>query len=326
MEINRIFTEEALKNYIKAYGPLKEGELYKHYFDKKAYILPLVLNYLSVFCVVYFLLLQENNFFIGNPYVIKIINNISVPAVFGFLGAYLWGHFEILNRFSDNDLNSTVFYKIWLGFLLSGIMGYIIGISIVAPLNIFIAFGLGAIPLKNIFDFLSDKTSKQLNITKTEIEYEKSNLHFLQGMNQKIMERIQEEKIYTVQNLSLTNPVKLLLKTNITWAVILDLIDQAILFNYLGEKIITLRDCGIRSALELTNLTNKVFCEPIGGQTVSDELLNTIAQKLNWEKPLLLNVINNLNIDQQLNFIWQLWEEDFNNQEHFETALNRKLF
>jgi hypothetical protein len=315
IEINSLLKGDALKNYIKAYGPLKEGELFNHYFSKRSYILPLVLNFTSIFFIIWLYLTIKNDTAMWNLFPIKIVNNVSDSALAGFAGAYLWGHYEIFRRYSLGDLNPMVFYSIWVGFLLSGVLGHIIGLSLVTPLNIITAFGLGAIPLKRLFQYVADKATKQLNIVSSAEENEKPNLHYLQGMNQKIMDRLQEENILTVQNLSLINPVKLLMKTNIDWPVILDLIDQAILFNYLGEKILQVRELGIRCAMELSNIRDMEFCVTIGGDIISQKLVTVIAAKINWDESLLLNVINNLDNDQQLEFIWKLWEEDFNTRE-----------
>ena len=50
-----------------------------------------------------------------------------------------------------------------------------------------------------------------------------------------MLQRLQDNGFESAEHLAGDDPIKMLLKTNVEWKVILDLIDQAILFGYVGE-------------------------------------------------------------------------------------------
>ena len=101
----------------------------------------------------------------------------------------------------------------------------------------------------------------------------------------------------------------MLLRTSIEWKTILDIIDGAILFNYLGEKASVLRTKGIRTAIELAELGDK-FKPPAGPSEDWPPLIRQIAASLEETEDGVWNLVTTLYDDVQVNFIWKLWGEE----------------
>ena len=126
-------------------------------------------------------------------------------------------------------------------------------------------------------------------------------------MTKNMIEQFNEENIYSIQQLALSNPIRLLMRTNIEWTIILDVIDQAILFNYVEGKMVELRKLGIRCAMEFSMLKKDIQMNVAG----TEELIKTIAEKLDNTEEGIKNLIHILATDDQLIFISNLWYEAF---------------
>jgi hypothetical protein len=80
----------------------------------------------------------------------------------------------------------------------------------------------------------------------------------VEGLNKKVVDRLDEEGITSIVDLAYSDPIKLFLKTNYPWAWVIDVIDQALLINYIGVKIEALRPIGIRGSIEMSVLGEPV--------------------------------------------------------------------
>lgn len=130
------------------------------------------------------------------------------------------------------------------------------GILIVADnIAILAAFGVGLAPLKEGVDWVMEKAREAWGKqAKTPLPSEQPTLHHLQGMTENILNTLSEQGITSAEQLAYTSPAKLLARTDLEWVVILDAIDQALLFNYFGENVDKFRILGIRGSIEMGTL------------------------------------------------------------------------
>jgi len=88
---------------------------------------------------------------------------------------------------------------------------------------------------------------------------------------------------------------------------VIDVVDQAILVNYIGDKIEALRPVGIRGAIEMT-----VLGEPAGGGGTAEQrvahVIAIVAQRLGGTEAEARNLGDNLYEDGQVDLIWQLYK------------------
>ena len=143
---------------------------------------------------------------------------------------------------------------------------------------------------------------------------EEPNLHHIQGLTPKIIDRLSEEEIYSTEHLANADPIKLLLRTKFEWKVILDIIDQAILFNYTGERITNLRTLGIRGAIELAEIGTHLQITDDEAKQQAESMVPTIASTLEVDEHVVKQLMYTLIEDPQLDFIWTLWGEAFEEQ------------
>jgi hypothetical protein len=170
-----------------------------------------------------------------------------------------------------------------------------------------IAFGLGLFPIKDTVDFVRQSTKKRLEISITPETVMGPPLGLVQGLNKEVIDRLEEEGISSTVELAYYDPIKLFFKTNFQWAWVIDVIDQAILINYIGDKIDALRPVGIRGAIEMTVLGEPEGDGGTAGEPV-DGVVAIVAQRLGGTAAEARNLGDNLYEDGQVDLIWQLYK------------------
>jgi len=170
-----------------------------------------------------------------------------------------------------------------------------------------IAFAVGLFPTKEIFDFVRGQARKNLNLTISAQPTEKPNLHKLQGASEAMVGRLIDEGIESAAQLASYDPIKLLLRTNLQWKTILDIIDQAILFDYFGDKCEQLREFGIRGSIELASLHDDLADDDASIRAECGQLVARIASRLDVDEAAVRNAIRNAYEDIQVELLWDLW-------------------
>ena len=99
------------------------------------------------------------------------------------------------------------------------------------------------------------------------------------------------------------------MRTNIEWKIILDVIDQSILFNYIGDKLRILCPIGIRGAIEVAIIGQALLSDNQQVRKRAAALVKLVASRLDEADRGVLNLIEMLNEDVQVQFIRALWGE-----------------
>ncbi len=273
------------------------------------YHLPLALNGIvaGLFVAMTFLWL---GFHLGlSDAVEKAVQRVPREAIAGLAGAFIWGLYDIVKRYGAVDLTPMGLYLIWLRMLVAPIIAPLLSTPFTTSLKPAIAFGIGAFPIQELYNFIKGQTSTKLNSVGSRQPTEKPNLFMLQGLSEGMVDRLIDEGFESAAQVATADPIKLLLTTNIEWKTILDIIDQAILFGYFEEKIGMLRPFGIRGAIELATLQEGLDSEDSQNRDQAEKVISCLASKLGLEPAALRNAIRNAYEDVQVQFLWNLWGE-----------------
>ena len=226
----------------------------------------------------------------------------SVPDLiyFGFLGAFISGLIATVKRYNRLDITPSFVYSVNAAILLCSVLGYLWSFIFTSDIAIFISFGTGFFPLVFLQKYIRNFTMKKLDES-AQTGQTSSDLYKLQGLNKPIIERLEEEGIHSCQGLAYCDPILLLFKTNFQLKIILDWIDQALLYNYLDEKIQLLRPLGIRGVVEFALLY----------ESVKDDasLLDSVSTKLTITPGELNYYLELLHTDPHIVFISDLFSE-----------------
>jgi len=322
IELENLISGERFERYIRAYDPGTKDpqDAVKFLFDLnyhfRAYLLPIgiILLVVTGLAVV---TLSKAGFSMGLPDYFSNFLNSGPPAILvSIAGAYIWCLFDVLRRFRSLDLTPISLHFVWLRLLVSPVWGGLAATSLKDPADLIVAFGLGAFPLKQLWGFTKSRVEERLKIGEEALQAEGPTLHNIQGMRKEMIERLEEEGITSAQYLANADPIKLLLKTGFEWKVILDIIDQAILFMYIGDKMTKLRPIGIRGSIELLDLGYKLEnVENIKEHQQAEKVVLLIVDKLGEDPAAVTNLIQTLTTDPRADFVWTLWGESSWNPE-----------
>jgi len=270
-ELQRKFqtSERVASAYTQAYGVEALDDALKEFHHWRTYIVPIILTSLIASTIMAIALAKipadKALIDLGLPNEVER-KMILAPEVMiaGAAGAYLWGLYGLLKRYGSADVSSIVLHFTWLQIAIGAAVGAIAApyiFQLTPSLLVLGAFVIGALPFRRI-DQLIKKTT---GLADPKVD-ENPSMNLIQGLTPDVRQRLDDEDIDSVQRVAYTDPIRLLFRTNIEWNVILDLIDQAILINFVGDKVNKLRPLGIRGAIEVAELYHR----GLGNETPQD--------------------------------------------------------
>jgi hypothetical protein len=238
------------------------------------------------------------------------IRALPSASIAGLAGAFIWGLYDAVRRCATVDLAPVTVHYVALRMLVAIVIAPMLTAAFADAARPFLAFTIGAFPIRELQDFIRGQARNKLNLTAQSEPVEQPTLHHLQGITSNMLQRLQDEGIHSVAHLAGADPIKLLLKTNIEWKVILDLIDQAILHGYVDEKIAALRRCGIRGAIELASLRADLSSNDAVARDRASRVTQAIANKLDEDFAAVSNMVRNVDEDVQVNLLRSLWGDE----------------
>jgi len=313
---------ETFQRYVKVYRPqhstpeIAVQKAFDRYYHPRTYILPVTMTALVTLALMLVVLAKtevdvRTSMILPVPReFIDVLRLVPGSVIAAGVGAWVWGAWDVIKRYRTGDLLPESMHYIWLRILITGALGYLLVNGATAPLQLGLAFGIGIFPLRTVWRAVLGRTGGGLRSPAATTPADRPNLQHLQGATETFIHRVGEEGINSTEHLAHADPVKLLLRTGLPWKMMLDMIDQAILFNYVGNRISKLREMGIRGAIELANVGDS-----IAGLNGDDErkrgkkLLGHIADKLEIKEDGVHNLIHAVGNDPQVTFVWGLWDE-----------------
>jgi len=136
-------------------------------------------------------------------------------------------------------------------------MGYACASIAAKSLGPFVAFALGAFPLTTLTSMLQRLANKNLGLEATPSETT-DDIIKLQGINRAIVERLSNEDINTITQVAYCDPVRLIMRSNLTFNFVTDCMNQALAWMYLQGDLDTIRPLGMRGAVEIRCLVQEL--------------------------------------------------------------------
>lgn len=249
------------------------------------------------------------------PDLARLAGKIPPTLAFSFVGAYIWSLYDLLKRYRSVDLTPSAFQFSWLRLLAACIVGPLISAGATDGLKNLIAFSVGMLPLQAVFEYFADLASKQMGKTITQKPACPPDLHKLQGMTLDSIDRMEERRVDSAATLAYTDPIKLFLKTEMEWLVIIDVIDQALLYNYVGDKLVILPPIGIRGSIEAAIIYQRLCSDVPAEKDEANALIPKLKDKLGLSQEETLNLIRTIWEDGQVRLLSQLFGEAFASDE-----------
>jgi hypothetical protein len=229
----------------------KEFEkLYSHWYGRRFFFLPGLLLFVVSGIAVTFVVLSglERLHYLANPLV-----KLPITAMAAVAGAYLWVVNDFISRARCLDFApSDVLWGV-LRLLIAVPMGYAFASIAAKSVGPFVAFALGAFPLASLTSMLQRLANKSLGQQGTP-EETADDIVKLQGINRAIVERLANEDITTITQIAYCDPVRLIMRSNLTFNFVTDCMNQALAWLYLKEDLNAIRALGLRGSVEIRQL------------------------------------------------------------------------
>ncbi len=306
-QIARLLVDETRERYREAHGLVSYEEFFKLRYNFLSFGIAIAFT-MVVILFTAAAVLAATGVVPGVPRSFATLTQSLPTAIWtAAAGGYLWGLYELMRRHQRADLTPVSVNFLWLRLLMAVALGYVVSRTTVAPLDVLVAFAVASTPLAAILKWLRAVGQKRKGIDVSDGPSEAPNLHNLQGTAPDVVARLEEEGISRVQQLAMGDPMNLFLATNIEWRLILDLIDQAILYNYVMEKIPLLRPLAIRGAIEVKGLAEELESNEQAEQTHAHDMIPAISQALGIPPVGVNNLLVTVQWDAQVRLIDRLW-------------------
>jgi hypothetical protein len=295
-------------SYQKRFGKAGETpdkivqQLFTLYYGPVTYVLPIIMNVVVIGLGIMIGMVHANVPFALPPGVDDLVRAAPITLALGFAGAYIQSLYDTLRRCRESDLSAYSLHFTWVHMVLASILAPLVSRAFAPEMGQFVAFGLGLFPLKDTFEYARNMAKKKLEITVDPDEIKGLPMGLVEGLNKQVVDRLDEEGITSVVDLAYSDPIKLFLKTNYPWAWVIDVMDQALLINYLGGKIEALRSIGIRGSIEMS-----VLGEPVQTPDIVT-LIAISAKRLDFTVEEARSLGQTMYADEQVDLIWQLFK------------------
>jgi hypothetical protein len=233
----------------------------------------------------------------------NLLKKVPVTCLDGFAGGYVWALFQVVLRYRNRDFTPSFAQSLWIGLVTSSLTAGFVGALGGFWASPLLDYAIGFLPSLEIVNWLQSYARRGLGAKIEELPSEAPTLNHLEGVTQNIAVRLAEEGIDSAHQLAYADPFLLLLRTNLPWVIILDLIDQALLFNYLEVRMRLLGPAGIRGAVE--------FARVFDDLTSADYLLDSLSKKIDTDVVLIRNLIQTFHEDYQVKLVSLLFASAF---------------
>ncbi len=238
-------------NAAVAAGKAEESfdQLYERWYGRRHFWGPgilLVIVGLVVVTALTLTSLHRLQFLQSNPFF-----DLPTTALAALAGAYLWVVNDLISRARRLDFSPADVQWGVLRFVIAIPLGY--AFASLASGSPFIAFALGAFPLKALTSMLQRIVNKTLKIDTADQDAE-DGIKRIQGINSAIVERLADEDVTTVTQIAYCDPVRLVMRSNLTFNFVTDCMNQALAWMYFEDQLVKLRPLGLRGACEMAYL------------------------------------------------------------------------
>jgi hypothetical protein len=241
----------------------------------------------------------------------RILGRLPAGVVAGFGGAYTLTVFDLIRRHRRMEMHADSMQRSWHRMLSSPIIAMALSSALNDAFAIPAAFGIGMLPFNEVFSYFTVQTRRKLGVVDAAVTPPAPDLTQLQGIDKELLERFQNEGLNTIQQLGLGDILSIFLSVNVEWKTLLDLIDQALLYCFVGEVAIPLRRRGIRGAIEVVELAARLRSSEPAERANGRAILQDLASLLGVPEASALNLVQTIAADGQALLVRSLWEDAF---------------
>jgi hypothetical protein len=171
---------------------------------------------------------------------VRLPDQVAVAAM---IGAYLAIGLDLLRRVSSLVLLPGDLWFYALRLVIAPMLGYAVGSFADGKASVLAAFTIAFLPLGDILLWLRARTAKAAGIEDRPEEARDKPIK-LPGVDSNVAARLEDQGVNTIMQLCEVDPVLLSMRTGFDFTYVVRLVDEAIAWRYLGDKLPLLNVCG----------------------------------------------------------------------------------
>lgn len=224
-----------------AAAKLEFDRIYDRWYGRRFFLVPGMVYFLTMAVSVVATVLALSP--AGGAFVVP---NATIAAM---AGAFMWCVNDQISRSRRLDFSPSDLLWASLRMVIAVPLGYAFATVVPEAVAAFVAFALGAFPLTTLQVMLRRIAANKLG-TEDTAEQAADKIICLQGIDTDIVERLRNEDVTTITQLAYCDPVRLTMRSNLTFTFVIDAMSQALAWLYFADKLDALRPIGLRGAIE----------------------------------------------------------------------------
>jgi hypothetical protein len=317
------FSDAAIQSYFRAFHPqlvveddncrVEFERYYKSQFGRARFLLPLIL-----FATLAGLLLCWSALSIPDLLQTRQVADGKFPvlAIVAVMGAYMWVLFDETAKWYSSDISPGDIYWWCFRLVIAVPMGYAVKGIVTESLALPLAFFLGAFPTTQLMSIFRRIATRKMEGFADAQSGGISELQSLQGVDVIKAEQFGAESITTILELAYCDPIKLTIRTGLSYSFIVDCTCQALLWIYTEKETAALRKSGLRSAYEVLFLCLDLESDNPMAKQRAEQVIRDAAQALNRPENSVQNILIQVAIDPYTVFLFLSWsgtsKKDYN--------------
>jgi hypothetical protein len=288
-------------------------QLYSRWYGRRFFIIPTLVYFLTMLLAVSLTVFSLAR--LTGP-ASGLFRIASDPTVAALAGAFMWCVNDQISRARRLDFSPSDMLWSALRMVIAIPLGYSFDALVSPSLAGFIAFALGAFPLSTLQVMLRRMAARHLG-TEDTAQQASDKIICLQGIDTDIVERLRQEDITTITELAYCDPVRLTMRSNLTFSFVTDAMSQALAWLYLEDKLTLLRPIGLRGAIEFRHFAEDLLYEGtdelrLARQRNAVASFGTMLRLLCYEpgdEPALRMMLSEISGDPFTIFVSGVWDD-----------------
>jgi hypothetical protein len=245
--------------------------------------------------------------------------------VYAGYGAYVYTMLLVISRLNSKALTSMFFMVSAVRSAIALVLGFVAadtnlfsGLS--SNQGLFVLFFIGLFP-SMAMDAIRQRAQQLFKPSTPGCDV--LPLCLIDGIDDGIADRLAETGIWDVEHIATADAFKLTAQTLYPLRRVIDWMDQALLINYVRGNVVHFRACGVRGAIDFaalyrdatglkTDPTQQAYLASLTDR--AQKLVQALAQKTNLQEATIYTIGRNVYEDAVVNFIWNLWFDDKDDQ------------
>jgi hypothetical protein len=253
-----------------------------------------------------------------------IVNGLAGLVYAGY-GAYVYTMLLIISRLNSKALTSMFFMVSAVRSAIALVLGFAAAdTNVFAGLSdhqgLFVLFFIGLFP-SMAMDALRRRAQQVFKPVTPGCDV--LPLCLIDGIDDGIADRLAETGVWDIEHVATADAFKLTAQTLYPLRRIMDWIDQALLISYVRADMVHFRACGVSGAIDFAALYRDAIEKTDPAQATdlasnpkerAQKLIQALAQKTTLQEPTIYVIGRSLSEDAVVNFIWDLWFDDGDEQ------------